>query len=238
MAKKPTYEDLQRRVTELEKQIAGLRETETAFRITELWQERIFNSLEEAVFVVTPDRKMTNVNDGAVRMFGYSREEVANLSTAVLHTDQDHYVEFGKIIQEVFNRGEPANFEFEVKRKNGEIFPSEHTVTLLKGGQGEPLGIVSVVRDVTERKQYERDLEKRVEERTAQLKLTNEKVKESEQELELTLDATTDGIWSWNFENEQMNFSDKYYEMLGYTAGEFEATYENWVNLIHPEDRE
>jgi PAS domain S-box-containing protein len=136
MAEKPTYEDLQKRVTEPEKPISGLQETKTALRITELWQERIFNSLKEAVFVVTPDRKLTNVNDGAVRMFGYSREELASLSTAVLHVNQDHYVEFGKIIQEAFDRGEPANFEFEVKRKNGEIFPSEHTVTLLKGDQG------------------------------------------------------------------------------------------------------
>jgi PAS domain S-box-containing protein len=178
MAPKPTYEDLQRRATELENQIAGLRETETALRITELWQERIFNSLEEAVLVVTPDRKLVNVNDGAVRMFGYSREELASLSTAVLHVDQDHYVEFGKIIQEAFNRGEPANFEFEAKRKNGEIFPTEHTVTLLKGDQGDQIGIVSVVRDITGRKRYERELEKRVEERTAQLVQSNQLLQE------------------------------------------------------------
>ncbi len=194
MAPKPTYEDLQRRVTELEKPIARLRETETALRITELWQERIFNSLEEAVFVVTPDRKLINVNDGASRMFGYSREELASLSTTVLHVDQGHYVEFGKIIQEAFDRGEPANFEFEVKRKNGEIFPSEHTVTLLKGEQGEPLGIVSVVRDITERKQYERELEKRVEERTAQLKLANEELRGSEARFRQLFDEMKDGL--------------------------------------------
>ncbi len=115
MAKKPSYEDLQRKVTELEEPIAVLRETETAFRITELWQERIFNSLEEAVLVVTPDRKLTSVNDGAVRMFGYSRDELASLSTAVLHIDQDHYVEFGKIIQEAFDRDELEIDELDFK---------------------------------------------------------------------------------------------------------------------------
>ena len=26
--------------------------------------------------------------------------------------------------------------------------------------------------------------------------------------------------------------------MLGYNPGEFDANYENWANLIHPEDRE
>jgi PAS domain S-box-containing protein len=157
-------------VTDLENQIAGLRETETALRITELWQKKIFNYLQETVFVVTPDRKLVDVNDGAVKMFGYSREELASLSTAVLHVDQDHYVEFGKIIQEAFNRSEPANFEFEAKRRDGEIFPTEHTVTFLKGDQGDHIGIVSVVRDMTERNQYERELERRAEERTAELR--------------------------------------------------------------------
>jgi len=62
-------------------------------------------------------------------------------------------------------------------------------------------------------------------------------LKNSEQELKLTLDATTDGIWSWDFEKHKMTFSNKYYKMLGYTSNEFEATYKNWLNLVHPEDK-
>ena len=64
------------------------------------------------------------------------------------------------------------------------------------------------------------------------------KQKRTEKELKLTLDATTDGIWTWNFKENKLFFSDRYYSMLGYEPQEFEATYENWVNLIHPLDRE
>ena len=128
-----------------------------ALRKSELWLNRIFNSLEEAVLVVTPDRKLANINEAAKRMFGYSRAELRNLSTEVLHVDHEHYLEFERRIKKAFDKGEAANFEFEAKRKNGEIFPTKHTDSLLKNKQGEPLGIVSVVRDITGQKREEEE---------------------------------------------------------------------------------
>ena len=70
--------------------------------------------------------------------------------------DIDHHLEFGKKVKQAFDRGKPAEFEFRAKRKTGEIFPSEHTVSLLQDESGQPIGIVSVVRDITERKQIEK----------------------------------------------------------------------------------
>jgi len=69
-------------------------------------------------------------------------------------------------------------------------------------------------------------------------KRAHEALAASEQELQLTLDATTDGIWTWNFKTDEMSFSPRYYTMLGYQPGAFEASFENWLSLIHPEDRE
>ena len=69
-----------------------------------------------------------------------------------------------------------AVFEFKAKRKNGEIFPTEHTVSLIKKDDGTPLGIVSVVRDISRRKNAEKEirmhhekLEQLVKERTKSL---------------------------------------------------------------------
>ena len=60
--------------------------------------------------------------------------------------------------------------------------------------------------------------------------------KEAENELRLTLEATTDGIWTWNFKTNEFFFSPKYYTMLGYEPNEFPATYDAWVSLIHADD--
>ena len=84
---------------------------------------------------------------------------------------------------------------------------------------GQSIGAVYIMTDITERKQAE------------------EAMHVSRRELERTLDATTDGIWTWNFVLDQLTFSPRYYEMLGYAPDEFPATYDSWVALIHPDDR-
>ena len=115
----------------------------------------IFNSLEDAVFVVTPDRQLLRVNQAALATFGYSAAELADGSTAILHVDEQHYLEFGRRIQTAFQENRVARFEFLGRRKNGDIFPTEHIVSQLKDSEGKQLGIVSVVRDITARKQAE-----------------------------------------------------------------------------------
>ena len=97
--------------------IADRKEAEDALRRSELWLQKTFDSLEETVLVITPDRKILNINAGAKKMFGYSQEEVVGLSTAVLHVDHEHYVKFGNQMNEAFDSGEAADFEFLAKRK-------------------------------------------------------------------------------------------------------------------------
>ena len=72
---------------------------------------------------------------------------------------------------------------------------------------GEYQGIICTIHDITEKKKTENFLKE-------------------------TLDVTTDGIWTWNFQSDTLFFSDRYYLMLGYEPQEFDATYENWVDLI------
>ena len=147
--------ELTKATEQLEKEIDERKRIEDDLRHSELWMRGIFKSLEETVLVVTPDRKIVSINEAGERMFGYSKDELANLSTEVLHVDQEHCIEFGRQIKEAFDRGEAANFEFKAKRKNGEVFLTEHTVSLLKNDAGETIGIVSIVRDITKRKQKE-----------------------------------------------------------------------------------
>ncbi len=50
--------------------------------------------------------------------------------------------------------------EFTMKQKDGTIFPTEHSVMPLIDDQGEKIGWISVVRDITERKRAEMEHEK------------------------------------------------------------------------------
>ena len=110
--------------------------------------------------------------------------------------------------------------ELEQVCKDGSTVWTEVVTTTLHGENGELEGILGVSRDISERRQARADLE------------ANEKL------LRQTLEATTDGIWTWNFETREMDFSTRYYKMLGYEPDAFPPSFDNWVSLIHPDDRE
>jgi PAS domain S-box-containing protein len=126
---------------------------------TEIWFRTVFNSQQDSVLVIAPDRKIVNMNIAAEKLFGYTIDEVKGKSTEIFHVDRDHYETFGKRIFESFERGEHARFEFQLKKKNGKIFPSEHTVSFIQDESGNITGIVSVVRNITERKRAEKALQ-------------------------------------------------------------------------------
>lgn len=56
------------------------------------------------------------------------------------------------------NSGLLKNYEFEMKRKDGTLFPSEHTVLELVDDSGRRTGWISIVRDLTEKKAVEKQL--------------------------------------------------------------------------------
>jgi len=69
-----------------------------------------------------------------------------------------------------------------------------------------------------------------------ELKRTEEEYRLSEERLRLVLEGASDGFWDWNVASGQTYFSSRYYTMLGYAPDEFPASYDNWRNMIHPED--
>ncbi len=58
----------------------------------------------------------------------------------------------------------------------------------------------------------------------------------SEERLNLALNAANDGLWDWDMSKDKVYFSPRYYIMLGYEPNEFDASYEKLCELIHPED--
>ncbi|GAB6113235.1 ATP-binding protein [Desulfomicrobium salsuginis] len=70
------------------------------------------------------------------------------------------------------------------------------------------------------------------------MKRTEEALRLSQERLALALDATSDAIWDWDLENNQVYFSPRYATMLGYTPDDFPPALVTWEGLLHPDDRE
>jgi PAS domain S-box-containing protein len=61
---------------------------------------------------------------------------------------------------------------------------------------------------------------------------------ESEERLQMSLEATSDGLWDWSMDPQKVYFSPGYFTMLGYEVNAFPPAFESWLGLLHPDDRD
>jgi PAS domain S-box-containing protein len=124
--------------------------------------EKTFASLREAVFIIDAEStRILNCNPAASQIFGYKKEEMLGQTTTFLHVCEEKLKEFREsLFSAIEEKGSLDLSEFQMKRKNGEVFFTEHSVMPLEDDQGERIGWVSVVRDITKRKQAEAALQR------------------------------------------------------------------------------
>jgi PAS domain S-box-containing protein len=167
---------------ELQEEIDERIRAETELRQSEVSYTGLFNTVSDAITVQSPDGVFLNVNEGALRMYGYSRDELVGKTPEFVSAPgvNDHS-ELGALANRVFATGTPEGFEFRGLRKNRESFPQECVCT-----RGEYFGrdvVITTARDVTEQKRAQAeilrlnaDLEERVKSRTAQLEVANKEM--------------------------------------------------------------
>ncbi|MBD2480857.1 AAA family ATPase [Planktothrix sp. FACHB-1365] len=88
-------------------------------------------------------------------------------------------------------------------------------------------------------------LEEKVTERTQALqqeilerKRIEQALRESQERFELAMRGANDGLWDWNIITGEAYYSPRYQEMLGYTEEEFSPKIDEFIQRIHPEDRD
>jgi PAS domain S-box-containing protein len=179
MRKKPSYNELEQRVAELEKQLHG-RDVDAALRKSKELFEKTFRSQKDAIFILdsgTPPR-IIDCNPAAEKVFGYSRQEMLGRTTAFLHTSEEGLQNFQEQLYPAIRElGFFHLNEFIMKRKDESAVPTEHTVVPLENETGERTGWISVIRDITEPKKAE------------------EALQESEERYRLLAENVSDVIW-------------------------------------------
>lgn len=69
-------------------------------------------------------------------------------------------------------------------------------------------------------------------------KLVQEALRESEERFKLTESAGYIGSWDWNILSGELLWSDMIEPLFGFKRGEFEGSYESFLNSVHPDDRQ
>ncbi|WP_066416349.1 PAS domain S-box protein [Halorubrum aethiopicum] len=117
--------------------------------------EQLFNGMNDTGWVVDLDGRFLAVNDTAVERTGYSREELLSMGSSDIdaHLDDD---DIATLIDEL-SEDETQVLETVHRTKRGEEIPVELSSTMITY-DGEP-AILTIGRDITERKERERRLE-------------------------------------------------------------------------------
>jgi len=214
----------------IDRNITQRKEAEEVLHLTQF----ALDHAGDEIAVIRPDARLVYVNERVCQSLGYSSSEL--LSMAVYDIDPN----FSKAAwpahwKKVKERGSFA-FESIHRAKDGREYPVEITVNHLEFGDREL--ICSIARDITERKQMEKELrrysehlERLVDERTRSLH-------ESEERYRIAADFTYD--WeAWERPDGSLNYVSPSCERItGYTAAEFVNKPILLDDLILPEDKE
>lgn len=152
-------------------------------------QAQVIDQVNDSVVTVDLDNRITSWNKGAERIFGYSTGEAMGQSVLFVVPEEDRDLMRNEVIPE-FERSGSLERDARLLRKSGESFYGHLSMSLLRDSAGAVIGRITCCVDITDRKRAEEalkqahdDLERRVEERTAELSQTNQTLKQREAEL-------------------------------------------------------
>lgn len=202
-------------VTERKRMEHALLESEEKFR-------SMSEATQDALIMIDHEGNITFWNPAAEKMFGYSSQEVLGKELHALVTPSRLYESASKGFEHFHDTGDGAIIgttrELVALRKGGGEFPVELSVSALKFK--DKWHAVGVVRDITERKRTEETL----------LRSVNS-LNEAQRIAHL-------GDWDLDLAGKVLTWSDEIYRIFEIDPHEFGASYEAFLNAIHPDDRE
>ena len=135
--------------------IRELKQAEEALRASEAKYRQLHNSMMDAFISIDMEGKIKEYNEPYLNMLGYRPDEISALTYDDLTPEKWHAFQSDIVKSQVLQRGYSDIYEKEYQRKDGTIFPVELRTVLLKDDAGKPIGMWTIVRDITDRKRAE-----------------------------------------------------------------------------------
>jgi PAS domain S-box-containing protein len=140
------------------RQVMAMRENAKGRDALRELQERfqgIYSASKDAIAFTSFDGTLVDVNDAYAELIGYSKEELLR-GTKYQQLTAPEYHQFElEIRARVIELGQPAEYEKEAIRKDGSRVGVTLTTFAVRGNDGNPIGLASIIRDVTEQKRAE-----------------------------------------------------------------------------------
>ena len=188
-----------------------LRDSEARYRT-------LYNNTPVMMHSIDSAGRIVSVNERWLQVLGYSREEVIGRRSAEFMTEESRRFAEETVMPAFFRNGSVRDVSYQYRTRDGSVRDILLSAVTEREQDGQVRLGLSVLVDVTERKQAERAL------------------RESEERLRLALNAARMCIWEWDATTQDMRWSPGAEDLFAVRAAELPARYEAYLQRLHPED--
>lgn len=160
----------------------------------------LFETLPDPVLVIDGNRRIVAANASAAEKFGYSSQELIGLSSEQLFASAQDAGEVGDALYPLSSDTKRMHRRVNLNRKDGSVFPGELTIGSMEAEEGQPIGLVALVRDLS-------DVYAAQEERLR-----------TESMLKAALDSISEGFVVYDEEDRLMLCNDAYRQIYSISA--------------------
>ena len=194
-----------------------------------------------AVIFTDAQRRITWVNDGFVRITGFTANEAIGKKPGDFlqspRTDQATI----RAMRTAFDHGQSFQGDICNQNKEGQDYWVNLDVIPLHDEHGHLTGFMATKLDITERKEAEVRLAseiQRAESALDELRKSEAALRQKTARLSLATQAGGIGIWEWAITTDILHWDATLFMLLGLTPDTSPCTYENWARALHPDDRD
>lgn len=163
------------------------------------------------------DGRITDVNGATEAVTGCSRAQL-------IGTDfSDYFTEPAKArsgYRQAFEHGQVRDYPLEIRHVDGNITPVLYNASVYRDAAGRVVGVFAAARDISKLRQVE------------------EAIRVSEERLRQAQRIAHIGSWDLDLTTGTLFWSDEIYHIFEIERSQFGSSYEAFLDMIHPDDRE
>src|SRR5258706_13465383 len=208
------YDVIQRHAAQLQVEISERRRAEQAVRESEAKFRELIEQASDGIFVTDAQGNFKLVNPRFCEMLGYSEDALLRLGPGDTHAEEEKAL----FTQRLADLGDVKTrlFERMMRRKDGTLFPVEMSVRRVSSGMNQ-----GIVRDISDRRK------------------AHQALAGSEFRFRQITQSITDECWLTDpSKSEMLYISPAYEKIWGRSCRALYASPRDWIDAIHPEDRQ
>lgn len=180
----------------------------------ELNLHSFFDTIDDMLFVLNTEGNIIKVNKSVEDNLECTEKELIGQNVLMVHIPEGR-TKAQETVRKMLEGTETA-CDVPLISKFGKIIKVETKVKLGKWNNEDV--IFGISRDISQRLKMEDELRK------------------SERLWKYALEGNGDGLWDWNLQTNEVFFSKRWKEMIGYNENEIENNFDSWKTRVHPDD--